>query len=75
MPLYECTKCGALENTAAGPYWIEQMEAHRTGGPFKPTCSLCSYGKWHGLFEKKNAKEAGFTRVDRQGFLHRAGTE
>lgn len=61
MSLYQCQKCGAVENTALGHY-------HSRGTSWLPEkralCSECGptefsdgtpteYGKWHGRFEKK----------------------
>ena len=48
MPCFICSKCGCIENTAAGDYWTRRE---------KPLCSECSYGKWHGLFPKRQYKK------------------
>lgn len=51
MPLFACTKCRAVENTACGDYWMN-------AGRGKPVlCSECSplIGKWHGRFPKESA--------------------
>lgn len=55
MPLYECSECGTIENTATGDYWIQHLDAGG-GAEFKPKCSECLTGIWHGVFEKRNAK-------------------
>ena len=47
MPLFLCTKCGCLENTALGDYWCKE----------KPLCSECGFGKWHGEFKKRVPKK------------------
>lgn len=60
MPLFKCSKCGGIENTALGDFWST---------PEKPLCSECSTGIWHGRFEKKNATEAG-CYIDKDGFLY-----
>lgn len=67
MPLFECSTCGALENTALSNYWSDVMHDKKPA-----LCSECDpeIGKWHGSFPKRNAKEAGFTIVDDSGFLH-----
>lgn len=55
MPLFECTKCGAMDNTALTTgYWY----AHSKGRPV--LCSECADGKWHGQFPKRTPKEAGY---------------
>lgn len=50
MPLFHCSKCGVVENTALGAYWYERLEG-------KPVlCSECSTGTWHGRFPKTFGK-------------------
>lgn len=46
MPLFRCTGCGCVENTAVGDFWNNRSA---------PKCSECSTGKWHGRFEKVQA--------------------
>lgn len=46
MPLFNCSKCGVIENTALGAYWNER----RKGLPV--LCSECVTGTWHGRFGK-----------------------
>lgn len=55
MSLYRCTKCNAVENTATGGYWIQQINAHKDGKRFDPLCSECNpeIGAWHGQFPKR----------------------
>lgn len=51
MPLYECSNCHAVENTALTNFWGDHI------GQEKPAlCSECdpAIGKWHGKFEKIN---------------------
>jgi hypothetical protein len=55
MPLFNCSKCGAVENTALGAYWWNR----RKGKPV--LCSECDTGKWHGMFPKR------FDKVAEQG--------
>jgi hypothetical protein len=46
VPLFNCSQCGVIENTALGHYWW-----HRAKG--KPVlCSECGEGEWHGQFDK-----------------------
>jgi len=57
MPLFRCTKCGCVENTALGHYWMT---------PDKPECSECHTGKWHNRFPKRSA--SGY-KIEQGGFL------
>lgn len=59
MPLYECSKCGHVDNTALGDYWWRYMH---DGLP--PLCSECSRGEWHGRFPKNTPEELGLKRGD-----------
>ena len=45
MPLFKCSKCGGVENTACSNYWAGAT-----------LCSACDpkIGKWHGLFPRLN---------------------
>lgn len=49
MPVFRCSKCGCIENTALSGYWF------RNGKP--PLCSACdpAIGKWHNKFKKESA--------------------
>lgn len=69
MPLFKCSRCGCVDNTALGSYWTDVAE----GKP--PLCVECETGKWHGCFPKQDADAAGYV-PDRGGFLERtaAGT-
>lgn len=60
MPLFKCSKCEAVENTALGDFWTNQIE---------PICSECETGKWHGEFPKINATEFGYYK-DSDGFIY-----
>jgi hypothetical protein len=60
MPIFKCSKCGCIENTALCDYW---WDVHKEKNPI---CSECSTGKWYGKFEKQVAKDM---LVDRDGFL------
>lgn len=61
MPLFKCSKCGCVENTAMCGYWWR--------GENQPLCSECDpeTGEWHGVFEKKPA--AGML-LGEDGFLY-----
>lgn len=65
MPLYMCRSCGAIENTALGEYWRQQMDAHENDGQFEPKCSECFTGKWHEKFPKKIADGMMTDRAER----------
>ena len=68
MPLFRCSKCGCIENTAVCNFW---SHAHPIKGEEKkdPLCSECDpeIGIWHEFFEKKSA--IGMLITD-QGFLY-----
>ena len=61
MPLFKCSKCHCIENTACGCYWMQ----HADGEPV--LCSECGDGKWHGKFQKRHAEGM---RVGADGFLY-----
>lgn len=67
MPLYECSQCHCIENTAPGEYWSQQFDHYKDPANFHPKCSECLTGKWHGLFPKNPA--VGML-IDERGFLH-----
>lgn len=50
MPLFRCSKCGSIDNTAMGDYWMDTAE----GRP--PLCVECKTGVWHGEFPKEPAE-------------------
>lgn len=72
MSVFNCTKCGVIENTALGHYWCCDVIFFKEGSISpelvgKPLCSECiplefsdgsraGTGKWHGKFEKKYEK-------------------
>lgn len=53
MPLFNCTSCAAIENTALSNYWVDQHRKDKSV-PFNPLCSKCDprIGEWHGRFER-----------------------
>lgn len=52
MPLFNCSRCGVVENTALGAYWYERAKG-------KPAlCSECATGKWHDRFPRTFGKIA-----------------
>jgi len=48
MPIFVCSKCHCLENTACCEFWCRDREKN------PPLCSECDpeIGKWHGSFPK-----------------------
>lgn len=71
MPLYRCTKCDVVENTACGGFWQQQMKAHEDGVKHEPLCSQCDpeIGEWHGKFPRQGVTSAWL--LDSRGFLWR----
>ena len=59
MPLYACSKCQTVENTALGGYWEQQIDAAEAGKQHEPLCSGCDpkIGKWHGRFPRNRADD------------------
>lgn len=70
MPLYMCSECGSVDNTALGGYWRQEMEAGFDRNKFKPLCSACypQIGKWHDEFPRRSAE--GFVQ-DKAGKLYK----
>lgn len=63
MPLFACSRCGVVENTALSLYWID-------AGQKPPLCSECNprIGRWHGRFPRERAD--GYVQ-DRHGHIYR----
>lgn len=61
MPIFKCTKCGCIENTALSGYWYK--------GSKPELCSECDprTGRWHGAFEKRPATGM---KLGNDGFLY-----
>lgn len=68
MPLYMCHQCGSVENTAAGEFWRQEMEAIEKETSFEPKCSACVTGQWHGAFPRRSA--AGYVADQRGRFIY-----
>jgi hypothetical protein len=53
MPIFMCSGCGCIENTATSDYWSRNDKPDK-----RALCSECDpdIGKWHGLFTKRSAK-------------------
>lgn len=56
MPLFRCSQCGVVDNTAMGTYWMAVFKKP-SGEP--PLCTECdpTIGKWHGAFPRSHADE------------------
>ncbi len=56
MPLFRCSKCNAIENTALSLFWSRGCEPM--------LCSECDpkIGKWHGKFPKLDADAEGYAQ-------------
>jgi hypothetical protein len=53
MPLFACSKCETVDNTALGDFW------HRQAQKLPPLCSACGrQGEWHGQFPQRKADAA-----------------
>ena len=71
MSLYQCDKCGCLENTACGSYW----------GKDEALCSACAeptgtgkyaeFGKWHGRFDRKYFSKGMYITNDEGNLEHK----
>lgn len=60
MPVFICSKCNMMENTATSNYWHRDLDLDRPENsppktPSPPLCSQCdpTLGKWHGLFQRE----------------------
>lgn len=71
MPLFACSKCGCVENTALGNYW----RAASRGEPV--LCSECdpAIGHWHGRFPKEPASDGWRPDPRKPHFLERVHSE
>ena len=73
MPVFECEKCGCVENTALCNYWVRKSGYDfDTGGKAEVLPALCSecdpdIGKWHGKFAQVSA--VGLA-IGEDGFLY-----
>jgi hypothetical protein len=62
MPLFPCSKCNCVEDTALCHYWSARLRQTAT------VCSACdpTIGRWHGEFPQESAQ--GWLS-DERGFL------
>ena len=66
MSLFQCGKCGCVENTSPGHYWSQKYG----DGIENPLCSECKTGTWHGIFKKQTPTEDGHIALGDDGFLY-----
>ena len=69
MSLYRCTQCGCAEDAALGKYWEQHLAADGRREEFKPKCSLCHTGEWHGKFPREVV--TGEWLQDTRGYIWR----
>lgn len=77
MPIFKCSKCGAVDNTAISGYWswVHYFPDGATDAKQMvkrpPLCSECNpeIGKWHGEWEKKTPEDLGYVEGP-DGFLY-----
>lgn len=77
MPIFQCQKCGCVENTALSGFWLRDMRflrAKREGREVEKGPALCSacdpeIGVWHGEFEQLAATSFGYI-LGEDGFLY-----
>ena len=64
MPLFACSQCGVIDNTALpSDYWYRVNVEKKA-----PLCTECLDGAWHGEFPRQTPDEAGLVPDDRTGF-------
>jgi len=63
MPLFLCSECGSVENTALGEYWMNK----HYGEPVR--CSECATGQWHGEFPKERGTADVIARIGAEHFV------
>lgn len=76
MPVFKCSKCGVVENTAISGYWHRLMGLEKGEKPPPPLCSQCDpeFGKWHGQFDRFKPEEHGLVEAP-DGFLYHPSEE
>lgn len=67
MPVFLCSKCKVMENTAGSNYWTREF-LHGDGAP--ALCTECDpeIRKWHGMFERRQMPEDHVVGPD--GFVY-----
>ena len=64
MPLFVCSKCKAIENTALCRYWFRENKK-------KPLCSDCDpkMKGWHGRFSKNKFDPKKWVKEPNSDFI------
>jgi hypothetical protein len=64
MPLFCCSKCGCVEDTALCRYWSARLRR------MPPLCSACdpAIARWHGEFPQQSAEAEAWV-TDQHGML------
>lgn len=68
MSLFQCEKCGCVENTATSNYWFRKDKTSACKG--QKLCSACDpdLNKWHGVFKRMYLPKGQF-HTNQQGNL------
>jgi hypothetical protein len=79
MSLFQCDKCGVIENTALTfgylAHLLEPEELVKQGlDPKGRYCSECHGGKWHGKFPRE-VHPVGTMETDRNGNVRRRDSQ
>lgn len=74
MSLYQCDKCGCIENTATANFWFRNDKGSACKGA--KLCSACDpdINKWHGQFKRMYLPRGQFVK-DAQGNLEHKDTK
>lgn len=74
MSLFACEKCNSVENTALCG-WAETYSGAgcQRIGRRHLICSACNpdIGKWHGLFPREDADEAGYVPIEGSRYIEK----
>lgn len=57
MPLFVCSICHCVDNTATSNYWLDVGGLHRAKRP--PRCAQCDpeIGQWHDKFQRMDYQD------------------
>jgi hypothetical protein len=69
MPLFQCSQCQCVENTACCNFWPRKL------GKLPLLCSECDpeIAKWHGRFPKRTVEASGYILNHATGYLEPPG--
>ncbi len=70
MPIFICSKCEVIDNTALSGYWTRGFDLPEGTEKPAPLCSQCDpeIGKWHGAFPRLKIRKDHVVGPD--GFVH-----